>query len=38
MTTTKMKTALLDKFGEYAVSQSVWLQTHKTTDIDELSQ
>lgn len=37
MNTTIMKTRLLEKFSPSSISQSIYLETRRTTDIDELS-
>lgn len=37
MTTTNMKTKLLERFSAFAIGQSIYLHTKRTTDIDELT-
>lgn len=37
MTTTIMKNKLLEKFSAYSISQTVYLQTRRTTNIDDMT-
>lgn len=37
MNTTQKKNKLRERFSPFAISQSVWLQTHRTTDIEDMT-